>query len=788
MRQLCLKAASSRRRLNVWTAVVVRRYGSLPSNLAAPILALTLITACGIVRPAALERVSALSTKLTIAPSGVALPAMVQVGAHVDTLQSVTVPDPYRGLEDTLSVQGRAWMARQESYAAAIIARVVKPDSLAAIYERAYRDAPTLGRVRDTPDGLVLMRWLGDEPSLFAVAPGASRERLLRGGDDSASRAAVALRAFVPSHDGRLIALGTTSGGDAAAAISVIRAVDGAALADSIPDLLTSTSGTRYEVSWLPRIGAAPDAFFYPRLWPKSAVAPAAERLARGRQFLHRIGRPQSSDVAIFGFDVSSAVPMEKDDLPTRVLAAPGSRWLVGTVFRSRQNGNEYYVARRTPGDSTVPAWALLASLDERVASPQLRGDTVYALSRRNADRGQIVRRVLGNGLVAAGNWMTVVPERPGVLTTYALQPDGLYFIERNAGAMVLHALSHGDARVREVNLPLTGTVRFAPPSPALDGVLVSVESWASPPRWFRVRRGGAVVDPVAFDDGRQRAVSPTLVSTRLEAPSRDGTLVPVSIVFDSGAVSAQMLNGSAPLLIEAYGGFGEITEPRYDPNVQVWTSLGGVYAYAHVRGGGELGDAWHRAATREHKQRSIDDMIGAVEALIARRYTSAGRVAIQGISFGAIISGLAALQRPELFGAAVYDVGGPDEIRAASLDPSAARNIAEIGDTDSPEGVRSLRAASPYHAVPPRVALPAMLIHSATDDYNFGTEMLVAKYVARLQAANSGDRPVVWVRTAGGHRWLSSLSPMWAAQVASFLLWQTADARFQPVVLPQVP
>ena len=108
MRQPCLKAASSRRRLNVWTAVVVRRYGSLPSNLAAPILALTLITACGIVRPAALERVSALSTKFTIAPSGVALPAMFEVGAHVDTLQGVTVPDPYRGLEDTLSVQGRA--------------------------------------------------------------------------------------------------------------------------------------------------------------------------------------------------------------------------------------------------------------------------------------------------------------------------------------------------------------------------------------------------------------------------------------------------------------------------------------------------------------------------------------------------------------------------------------------------------------------------------------------------------------------------------------------------------
>jgi hypothetical protein len=92
----------------------------------------------------------------------------------------------------------------------------------------------------------------------------------------------------------------------------------------------------------------------------------------------------------------------------------------------------------------------------------------------------------------------------------------------------------------------------------------------------------------------------------------------------------------------------------------------------------------------------------------------------------------------------------------------------------DTSDGIRSLRAASPYHVVPPSIALPAVLLHSANDDYNFGTEMLVAKYVPRLQAANSGERPVLWVRAAGGHRWLSSLSPEGAATVASFLLWQT--------------
>jgi protease II len=124
---------------------------------------------------------------------------------------------------------------------------------------------------------------------------------------------------------------------------------------------------------------------------------------------------------------------------------------------------------------------------------------------------------------------------------------------------------------------------------------------------------------------------------------------------------------------------------------------------------------------------------------------------------------------------------GRPDKVRAAALDPSAARNIAEIGDVDTPEGIRLLLAPSPYHRVPPRIARPGMLVHSASDAYNFGTEMLVAKFVARLQAANTGARPVVWVRAGGGLRWPHFLSPEWAATVTSFLLWQTDDPRYQP-------
>jgi prolyl oligopeptidase len=174
--------------------------------------------------------------------------------------------------------------------------------------------------------------------------------------------------------------------------------------------------------------------------------------------------------------------------------------------------------------------------------------------------------------------------------------------------------------------------------------------------------------------------------------------------------------------------------------------------------------------------------MIGAIEALIADRYTSAGRVVVTGTSFGAILPGHVMLQRPDLLGVAIYDVGQPDEIRGSALDPSAARNIADLGDMDTAAGIRSLLTASPYHAVPSQVRLPAVIVHSAADDYNFGTQMLPAKFVARLQAANSGTRPVLWWQTGGGHRNILNLDPATAATAFAFMLWQTGDARYQPV------
>jgi prolyl oligopeptidase len=481
----------------------------------------------------------------------------------------------------------------------------------------------------------------------------------------------------------------------------------------------------------------------------------------------------------VFGFAVTPGVEMDRDDLPTRIHTAPNSRWLLASLYRVKATGTDWYVAPLIEPLTRPPAWSLLATARDALSAPQLRGDTLYALSHAKDDRGTIVRRVMG--APADRPWDTVVPPSEGVIVAFTVQRDGVYYTERKNGRIALRRWRHGDAAASEITVPSGGTVRLVRGQPQEQGVTFYSESWASPPHWQRVATVNGAIAPLPIDDGSRAAVVDELTSTSRVYASVDGTKVPVSVVYSSRALRNGVLDGTAPLLIEAYGAFGRATDPAFNPFAKVWTSLGGVYAYAHVRGGGELGEAWHRAATREHKQRTFDDMIAVIEGLIGEQYTAAGRVTLMGISFGANIPGMLLVQRPDLLGTALFEVGQPDEIRGAYFDPTAARNIGELGDLETREGIQLLRQASPYHQVPDSVRLPAVIVHSATGDYNFGSGMLAGKYVARLQAANRGRRPVLWVQTDGGHRSLLGLSPAWAAKALSFSLWQAGMAPYQP-------
>jgi prolyl oligopeptidase len=229
--------------------------------------------------------------------------------------------------------------------------------------------------------------------------------------------------------------------------------------------------------------------------------------------------------------------------------------------------------------------------------------------------------------------------------------------------------------------------------------------------------------------------------------PSKDGTKVSMFLVHKKGVAP----DGRRPVWLSGYGGFDISLGPAFDPSLFVWLDAGGVFALANLRGGGEYGEAWHQAGMLERKQNVFDDFIGAAEWLVAQKYTTADRLAIEGGSNGGLLVGAVLVQRPELFGAALCRVPVADMLRY-HLFTVGRFWIPEYGSSDDPKQFAFLYRYSPYHNVKDGVSYPATLVMTADTDDRVAPGM-AKKFAARLQAATAGPAPVlIRVETKAGH------------------------------------
>jgi len=229
---------------------------------------------------------------------------------------------------------------------------------------------------------------------------------------------------------------------------------------------------------------------------------------------------------------------------------------------------------------------------------------------------------------------------------------------------------------------------------------------------------------------------------------SKDGTRVPMFVVHKKGLV----LDGSHPTLLYGYGGFNVSETPSFSIARVVWLEQGGVYALANLRGGGEYGEAWHRAGTRLKKQNVFDDFIAAAEYLIREQYTSPARLAIQGGSNGGLLIGAVLNQRPELFGAALPEVGVMDMLRYHTASANARQWSSDFGLSEDPGEFKALFAYSPYHNIREGACYPPTLVTTADRDDRV-VPWHSFKYAARLQQAQACANPIlIRVETRAGH------------------------------------
>ncbi len=260
---------------------------------------------------------------------------------------------------------------------------------------------------------------------------------------------------------------------------------------------------------------------------------------------------------------------------------------------------------------------------------------------------------------------------------------------------------------------------------------------------------------------------------------SYDGTLIPLSIVHKKGID----LDGSHPTILRGYGAYGLLLEPVFDPTSVAWVEHGGVLAIAHIRGGGEYGEDWHRAGFKLTKTNTIFDFIACAQYLVDAHYTSPSYLAANGASAGGVTVGGALTWRPDLFGVILDQVGISDTLRVETQ-RNGPPNIVEFGSVATPAGFHGLYAMGAYVHVHDGTSYPAAMFLTGANDPRVSPSQML-KMAARVQAATASHRPVLLrIDYDAGHGIGSTTSQreITLADMWSFALWQMGDPQFQPV------
>jgi len=680
--------------------------------------------------------------------------------AVTDTYHGVQVTDPYRWLENADSRQVREWSAAQD-------ARTRK--YLDALPQRGPIYDQLLRQISATSSSYHALRAVGgqifalyEEPpkqqAMIAVLTNAadpSQARVIVDPNTINSKGTTAIDWFVPSPDGKWLAVSLSDNGSEDGALHLFDVKSGKEVGVPILRVQYPTGGG--SLAW----SADAKGFWYTR-YP-GPDRPREEQHFFQQVYFHRIGGDSSQDVYVLG-----------KGLPKVAEIVLENRFNPNIVVASVANGDGGEFAHYLI-DSSGAVRQVTRFEDKVVAATAGADGALYLVSRLNAPRGKLLK--LDPGVVDLKQAAVLVAESEAVILSggqaggdpVAVTPRAVYVRELVGGPSRVAVFDHAGAP-RGV-LPLADLATVDEVEPLSDGTLLySIETYLRP-RYFS-RYDEATAHAV---ESKLKQTSPVSFSDtevlREFATSKDGTSVPLIIVRRKGT----QLTGRNPVQLEGYGGYDISMTPEFlGANVRVWLDGGGIYVIANLRGGGEFGESWHEQGALTHKQNVFDDFLAVAQLLIAHRYTDREHLTILGGSNGGLLMGAALTQRPELFRAVVSRVGIYDMLRV-ELDPNGLFNTTEFGSVKDPDQFNAMYAYSPYHHVKNGTSYPAIFMATGATDGRVNPAHS-RKMIARLQAATASGRPVyLSINSHAGHGIGSSLSIRvnQAADIYAFLFDQ---------------
>jgi prolyl oligopeptidase len=657
--------------------------------------------------------------------------------AVTDNLHGVQIVDHYRWLEDQTSPETRKWIEAQNAYAHSLL------DSLPQLSE-VRRRLTELMRVDET--GMPIERAgryfffrkkAADDLSMLCMRQGADgQDQVVIDPHPFSADHTTTVSLSGVSHDAKLLAYGVRQGGLDEIAIRVREVETGRDLPDRLPaGLYRSLAFTQDNLG-----------FYYGLHDRRKGV----------RIFYHKLGEPHEKDKQVFGDGYGP-------DKWISVQVSDNGRYLLFSV-RHGWGRSELYVQDLK---SNGPVRTLVNDVDAAFAT-EFAGDILLAQTDWEAPR----RRIVATDLRKAGRaeWKELVPE----------SEDAIQDFSAGGGRLFVHYLHNVTSVVKIFSsdgkplgsLPLAGAGSTDAPRGRWESrdAFYRFESYTQPAVVYRYDVNSGQSSVWARSDAPFDASN--FETKQVWFNSKDGTRVPMFLVHRAGL----KLDGSNPTLLYGYGGFNVSLVPGFRPSAAVWIERGGVYAVPNLRGGGEFGEAWHRAGMLEKKQNVFDDFIAAAEWLIANKYTQPSRLAIQGGSNGGLLVGAALTQRPELFRAVLCTFPDLDMVRYYQFENNNKPALLEYGNAADPEQFKFLYAYSPYQRVKQGTKYPAVLLTSGEADTRV-PPLQARKMAAVLQWATTSGRPILLLYdTKAGHSGGKPLSKVVEDQAleTAFLMSQT--------------
>ncbi|HEX3420878.1 MAG TPA: prolyl oligopeptidase family serine peptidase [Candidatus Udaeobacter sp.] len=666
--------------------------------------------------------------------------------------QGVTVEDPYQWLEADDDSKVKAWSDAQNQQTRKYLDSF--PDRTAIekqLQEWYAKTSPNYFSLVSRPGILFAMKFQPpkQQPLLVTLtsADDLKSEKVVLDPNVLDTKGTTAIDWFVPSLDGKSVAVSVSQGGSEDGTLHFYETATGKARSDTIAHVQYPTAGG--SAAW----NADGTGVFYTR-FPRKGERPDTDLNFYQQIYFHKLGTPDAEDKYSLGKEFPRIAEVN-------LAASRDGKYILATVA----NGDGGDFAHYLLGPDKT--WKQITQFSDQIKLARLgRDNALYLLSRADAPRGKILRLPLDAPELT--NAAEIISTGEAVIEQIVPGQEALYVADLLGGPSQIRRFDLNGKNETTIPIPQISSVQEM--LALEDGSLLFRDvSYTEPAAWFHCanektepsRTALRNTSPVSFAD----------IEVRREfAPSKDGTKIPLNVLSRKG----MKRDGNNPTLLYAYGGYGISMSPNYDFTRKLWFDRGGVYVVANIRGGGEFGEEWHKAGNLTKKQNVFDDFAAAAEDLINENYTRPGKLAIQGGSNGGLLMGAMITQHPDLFRAVVSSVGIYDMLRV-ELAPNGAYNVTEFGTVKNPEQFRALYAYSPYHHVVDGTKYPAVLMMTGANDGRVAPYHS-RKMTARLLAANKSENPIL-LRTSSsaGHGIGTALSERikQSADIYAFLFSQ---------------